>query len=42
MKSQLPDNLELFRYNAWANELVFDAVAQLPDEQYLRDRFYRP
>ena len=37
MKSQLPDNLELFRYNAWANELVFDAVAQLPDEQYLRD-----
>jgi len=27
----------LFRYNAWANRLLFDAVVQLPEEQYLRD-----
>lgn len=37
MKSPLPDSIDLFRYNAWANRLVFDAVAQLPEEQYLRD-----
>ena len=29
--------LELFDYNAWANRTIFDAVAQLPEEQYLRD-----
>ena len=29
--------LELFAYNAWANRTIFDAVAQLPDEQYFRD-----
>lgn len=29
--------LELFDYNAWANRIIFDAVAQLPDEQYFRD-----
>ena len=29
--------LELFDYNAWANRTIFDAVAQLPDEQYFRD-----
>lgn len=29
--------LELFAYNAWANRIVFDAAAQLPEEQYLRD-----
>lgn len=29
--------LELFDYNAWANRTIFDAVAKLPVEQYLRD-----
>ena len=29
--------LELFDYNAWANRTIFEAVAQLPDEQYFRD-----
>lgn len=29
--------LELFDYNAWANRIIFDAVARLPDEQYFRD-----
>lgn len=28
---------ELFGYNAWANRRMFDAVAQLPAEQYMRD-----
>src|SRR5881397_2156125 len=28
---------ELFAYNAWANRRIFDAVAQLPTEHYLRD-----
>jgi uncharacterized damage-inducible protein DinB len=32
-----PEVLELFAYNAWANRLIFDAVAKLPDEQYHRD-----
>lgn len=29
--------LELFDYNAWANRSIFDAVAQIPAEQYFRD-----
>lgn len=29
--------LELFDYNAWAHRIVFDAVEELPDEQYFRD-----
>ena len=29
--------LELFAYNAWATRTIFDAVAQLSDEQYSRD-----
>lgn len=29
--------LELFAYNAWANRIIFDALGQLPDEQYFRD-----
>jgi uncharacterized damage-inducible protein DinB len=29
--------MELFDYNAWANRTIFDAVAKLPEEQYLRD-----
>ncbi|HMJ59950.1 MAG TPA: DinB family protein [Gemmatimonadales bacterium] len=29
--------LELFAYNAWANRVIFDAVAPLPDDTYLRD-----
>ena len=29
--------LELFDYNAWANRTIFDAAAQLPEEQYFRD-----
>lgn len=29
--------LELFAYNAWANRIIFDAVAPLPEEQYFRD-----
>ncbi len=29
--------LELFAYNTWANRTIFDALAQLPAEQYLRD-----
>jgi uncharacterized damage-inducible protein DinB len=28
---------ELFDYNAWANRRMFDALAQLPAEQYTRD-----
>lgn len=31
------DLLELFAYNAWANRLIFDAAAALPEAQYLRD-----
>src|SRR6266704_517718 len=34
---RLNEFLELFDYNAWANRTIFDAVAQLPDEQYFRD-----
>ncbi len=37
MLSRLNEFLELFDYNAWANRTIFDAVAQLPDDQYLRD-----
>jgi uncharacterized damage-inducible protein DinB len=29
--------LELFDYNAWANHTIFDAAAELREEQYLRD-----
>jgi uncharacterized damage-inducible protein DinB len=29
--------LELFDYNAWANRMMFEAAARLPEEQYLRD-----
>ena len=29
--------LELFDYNAWANRIILDAVAQLPDDEYARD-----
>ncbi|MFN2570921.1 MAG: DinB family protein [Gemmatimonadales bacterium] len=29
--------LELFAYNAWANRVLFDALAQLPEEQHFRD-----
>ncbi|HLZ45627.1 MAG TPA: DinB family protein [Gemmatimonadales bacterium] len=29
--------LELFTYNAWANRIVFDALAALPAEEYARD-----
>jgi uncharacterized damage-inducible protein DinB len=29
--------LDLFEYNAWANRIIFDAVARLPEEQYFRD-----
>ena len=29
--------LELFDYNAWANRTTFDAVAQLPQDEYFRD-----
>ena len=28
---------ELFTYNGWANRIIFDAVAQLPEKQYFRD-----
>jgi len=28
---------EQFDYNAWANRRMFDALAQLPAEQYMRD-----
>lgn len=28
---------ELFVYNAWATRVLFDAVARLPDEHYVRD-----
>jgi len=28
---------ELFAFNAWANRRIFDGVAALPAEQYLRD-----
>jgi uncharacterized damage-inducible protein DinB len=33
----LNEFLELFDYNGWANRIIFDAVAQLPEAQYLRD-----
>jgi len=33
----LNEFLELFDYNAWANRTIFDAAAQLPEEQYFRD-----
>ncbi len=29
--------LELFDYNAWANRRIFDAVAQLSENEYFRD-----
>lgn len=29
--------LELFEYNAWAHRIMFDAVRELPDEEYFRD-----
>ena len=28
---------ELFAYNAWANRIILDAVAELPDDEYFRD-----
>jgi len=28
---------DLFGYNAWANRIILDAVAGLPDEHYFRD-----
>ncbi|MGH7548524.1 MAG: DinB family protein [Gemmatimonadales bacterium] len=28
---------QLYRFNAWANRRIFDALAGLPAEQYLRD-----
>lgn len=31
------DVKELFAYNAWANRRIFDALAPLPAEQYMRD-----
>jgi uncharacterized damage-inducible protein DinB len=31
------DVRELFDYNAWANRRLFEALAQLPAEQYVRD-----
>ena len=31
------DVRELFDYNAWANRRIFDALVQLPAEQYTRD-----
>jgi uncharacterized damage-inducible protein DinB len=36
---RLNEFLELFAYNAWANRIIFDAVAppRLPEEQYFRD-----
>ncbi|HEY3220646.1 MAG TPA: DinB family protein [Gemmatimonadales bacterium] len=34
---RLNEFLELFDYNAWANRIIFDAAARLPDEQYFRD-----
>jgi len=34
---RLNEFLELFDYNAWANRTIFDAAAQLPEEQYFRD-----
>ncbi len=37
MLPRLNEFLELFDYNAWANRTIFDAVAQLPDDQYFRD-----
>jgi uncharacterized damage-inducible protein DinB len=33
----LNEFLELFDYNAWANRIIFEAVARLPEEQYFRD-----
>jgi uncharacterized damage-inducible protein DinB len=33
----LNEFLDLFAYNAWANRTMFDAVAQVPEEQYFRD-----
>jgi uncharacterized damage-inducible protein DinB len=29
--------LELFAYNAWANRMIFDVVAKLPDDTYQHD-----
>ena len=37
MLSRLSEFRELFAYNAWANRMMFDAAAQLPEEQYHRD-----
>lgn len=34
---QIAEALDLFRYNAWANRVLFDAVAPLPAEEYARD-----
>jgi uncharacterized damage-inducible protein DinB len=31
------DVRELFQYNAWANRRLFDALAPLPGDQYMRD-----
>ena len=28
---------ELFRYNAWANRMLFEALSGIPDAEYLRD-----
>jgi uncharacterized damage-inducible protein DinB len=33
----LKDITELFEYNLWANNRLFEAAAQLPPEQYLQD-----
>jgi uncharacterized damage-inducible protein DinB len=33
----LAEVVELFRYNAWANRMIFNAAAALPDEAYHRD-----
>ncbi len=37
MLPRLSEFIELFAYNAWANRMMFDAVAPLPDDTYLRD-----
>lgn len=39
-----PDHFQTFaRYNSWANRRLYDACAQLPDEDYRKDRkaFFR-
>ena len=28
---------DLFRYNGWANRILFDALSGVPDAEYLRD-----